>query len=490
MTARRTGVTRASTMCWVAPVLALLVIVAASCTGGGHESARSDTPDSPPPRPDRVALEASGGAATVHNTGSNAFAQSAPGLTSEERRAFVVGNNFFNDNWVTAPASTTARDGLGPVFNAQSCSSCHFKDGRGEPPTEQDPNANGLLLRLSVPGSDAHGGPNPHAAYGDQLQDTAINGVPAEGRIEITEREITGTYDDGTPYTLLDPSYEIAEPAFGPLGDDVMVSPRIAPPVFGTGLLEAIDAEDIEAIAATQTEDDGPISGRTNRVWSPVEQQMVLGRFGWKANVATVEEQTAAAFLGDIGITSRIHREQNCTPAQSACLAAPAGGTPDEPELTDSKLDRVVFYTRALAVPARRDVGDPVTDRGEQLFEELSCSTCHVPELRTGDTDIEPLSDQTIRPYTDLLLHDMGDGLADGRSDFDATGTEWRTPPLWGIGLTEAVNRHSRFLHDGRARDLTEAVLWHGGEAEQSQQGFLALDRSDRDALIAFLNSL
>ena len=465
------------------------MIVAASCTGGGHEAARGETPagtsDATP-----AELEASGGAATVHNTGANAFAQSAPGMTREQRRAFVVGNNFFNDNWVTAPASTTARDGLGPVFNAQSCSSCHFKDGRGSPPTEQDPAANGLLLRLSVPGTDPHGGPNPHPAYGDQLQDSAINGVPAEGSIRITEREITGTFDDGTPYTLIDPSYEIADPAFGPVGDDLMVSPRVAPPVFGTGLLEAITDEDIEAIAATQAADDGPISGRTNRVWSPVEQRTALGRFGWKANVATVEEQSAGAFLGDIGITSRVHATQNCTPVQLACLAAPPGAAPGETEITDSKLDRVVFYTRALAVPARRDVGETLADEGADLFEELSCSSCHVPELRTGTTDIEPLSDQTIRPYTDLLLHDMGEGLADGRSDFEASGSEWRTPPLWGIGLTKQVNRHTRFLHDGRARNLTEAVLWHGGEAEESQRGFLALDESDRDALITFLNSL
>lgn len=441
-------------------------------------------------RPDLVAAELraeSGGAATVDNTGANAFAQPSPGLSDEERRAFVVGNNFFNDNWVTAPASTTARDGLGPLFNAQSCSSCHFKDGRGAPPSDEDPEELGLLLRLSVPGEGEHGAPVPHPVYGGQLQDRAINDVSAEGTIAIDGREITGTFDDGTPYTLIDPRYSVADPAYGPLGDDTMISPRIAPPVFGAGLLEAVPDETLRELASLQADADGDVSGRLNMVWSPAAQAMTVGRFGWKANVATVEEQTAGAFHGDIGITSFLHPLQDCTPTQSACVAAPEGG---QPEISDDKLGRVVFYTRALAVPARRDVGEPVTDRGEQVFADLGCSACHTPELRTGDSDIEPLANQTIRPYTDLLLHDMGPGLADGRPDFGADGSEWRTAPLWGIGLTDEVNGHTRFLHDGRARDLSEAILWHGGEAQSARDGFLASSKDDRDALIAFLNSL
>ncbi len=429
----------------------------------------------------------SGGGATVDNVGANAFAQPSPGLSDEERRAFVVGNNFFNDNWVTAPASTTARDGLGPLFNAQSCSSCHFKDGRGAPPTQEDPEELGLLLRLSVPGDGEHGAPVPHPVYGGQLQDRAINDVPAEGVITIDGREISGTFDDGTPYTLVEPRYSVTDPAYGPLGDDTMTSPRIAPPVFGVGLLEAVPDETLRELASRQADAGGDISGRLNMVWSPATQAMAVGRFGWKANVATVEEQTAGAFHGDIGITSLLHPLQDCTPAQEACRAAPEGG---QPEITEDKLGRVVFYTQALAVPARRDVGEPATERGEQVFTELGCSACHVAELRTGDSDIEPLADQTIRPYTDLLLHDMGPGLADDRPDFDADGTEWRTAPLWGIGLTDEVNGHTRFLHDGRARDLSEAIIWHGGEAQAARDAYLSRSKDDRDALIAFLNSL
>lgn len=470
---------------------ALFALIAASCTGDkvGSIDAPERGGDAEIPA---AQLARSGGDASVDNTGANAFAQAAPGLDRQQRRAFVVGNNFFNDNWVTAPASTTARDGLGPLFNAQSCSSCHFKDGRGQPPTPENPKEKGLLLRLSVPGTDPHGGPNPHPVYGGQFQDQSIQGVPTEGRIDLTWREIPGSFDDGTPYVLTEPVYSLVDLGYGPLGDDVMLSPRIAPPVFGSGLLEAVPETTLKELVRRQAEGDDDVSGKLNMVWSPRTETLVPGRFGWKANVGTVEDQSAGAFHGDIGITSSLHPTQDCMPAQVECLAAPDGGTPNpgDPEITDEKLDRVVFYTRTLAVPNRRDIGLPETDRGSELFDQLQCSACHVRELRTGDTDVAPLSKQTIRPYTDLLVHDMGPGLADDRPDFLATGSEWRTPPLWGIGLTEAVNRHSRFLHDGRARNLTEAVLWHGGEAEASQKAFLALDKNDRSDLIAFLQSL
>ncbi len=462
-------------------VIALTLLIAA-CTDDPQAGVTTAAVDATPGE-----LAASGGGATVHNDGAQAFAQSVPGLDAEQRRAFAVGNNFFNDNWVTAPSSTTARDGLGPVFNAQSCSSCHFKDGRAEPPSGERPEELGLLLRLSVPGEGEHGQPLPDPTYGGQLQDRAINGVPAEGQIGIASEELHGTFDDGTPYTLVKPDYSVTDAAFGPLGKGVMISPRIAPPVFGAGLLEAVPEDQVRDLARRQEAADDGISGRVNLVWSPTAQAMALGRFGWKANVATVEEQTAGAFHGDIGITSRLHPLQDCTPVQTACAAAPTGG---DPEVSDEKLDRVVFYTRTLAVPARRDVGASDTDRGAELFDQLDCSACHVPELRTGGSDIDALSDQTIRPYTDLLVHDMGTDLADDRPDGQASGTEWRTAPLWGIGLTDEVNGHTRFLHDGRARDLNEAILWHGGEAQDARDGYLALSREDRDDLIAFLNSL
>ncbi len=465
----------------LAAVVALTLLIAA-CTDDAEHASSSTAVDPTP-----AELAASGGDATVDNAGAQAFAQPVNGLDADQQRAFVVGNNFFNDNWVTAPASTTARDGLGALFNAQSCSSCHFKDGRAEPPTVASPDELGLLLRLSVPGEDDHGGPLPHPVYGGQLQDRAVNGVPVEGTIELTTTEVRGAFDDGTPFTLQAPDYRVAEPGYGELASDTMISPRIAPAVFGVGLLEAVPESTVRQLAAAQADAGEGISGRPNEVWSPSTGAMALGRFGWKANVATVEEQTAGAFHGDVGITSWLHPDQDCTPAQRECLAAPDGGSP---EVSDDKLGRVVFYTRTLAVPARREVGDRATARGEELFEQLNCSACHVSELRTGEADVAALSDQTIRPYTDLLLHDMGPGLADGRPDGEANGAEWRTAPLWGIGLTDEVNGHTRFLHDGRARDLSEAILWHGGEAQDARDGFVALSRRDRDDLIAFLSSL
>jgi CxxC motif-containing protein (DUF1111 family) len=430
-----------------------------------------------------------------------------PGLDADGRRFFAVGNNFFNDNWVIAPSSTEGRDGLGPVFNAQSCSSCHFRDGRAQPPTGPDDPERGLLLRISVTDGDTVG---PHPVYGEQLQDRAIPDVPIEGTVEITYAEEPGTYDDGTPYALAVPTYTVRDAAGQPLGDDVLVSPRIAPPMFGVGLLELIPEEDVVAAADPDDADGDGISGRPayvddvepgsqaersgERDEEPDDEAVddtaepVLGRFGWKALEPTVEDQTAAAFRADIGVTNPLRPEQPCTDAQPECLAAPSGG---EPEVDDQKLGRVTFYSRTLAVPARRDVGRPQTDRGEEVFRSTGCASCHTESQRTGPSDTaEALGEQQIRPYTDLLLHDMGPGLADGRPEGAADGTEWRTPPLWGIGLTETVNRHTRFLHDGRARSLEEAVLWHGGEAAGAQERFRALPADDRRALIAFLESL
>ena len=202
----------------------------------------------------------------------------------------------------------------------------------------------------------------------------------------------------------------------------------------------------------------------------------------------TVEQQNASAFTGDIGITNRLFPEQPCTPAESECLAKPHGG---EPELDDLKLSRVTFYTRTLAVPARRDVRNDEVQKGEQLFRTAGCTSCHVSTQHTGDDgEVPALRRQTIHPFTDLLLHDMGPGLADGRPDNLATGSEWRTPPLWGIGLQSTVTGHTRFLHDGRARNLEEAILWHGGEAKAAQREFVEMPRVDRAALIAYLRSL
>ena len=426
-----------------------------------------------------------GGDLTRDDASKNAFGLAAPTLTNEERRLFEIGDSFFTKNWVTAPSSTKARDGLGPVLNAQACSSCHVLDGRGLTP-DGDDGGLGLLVRLSIPG-DAGGAPLAEPRYGGQLQDQSILGVPAEGRIEITYEPVRGAYDDGTPYVLRRPTYRISDLAFGPLVPGTMLGPRIAPQMVGMGLLEAVPTETILGLADPTDENDDGVSGRPNWIEDSRTGTRRLGRFGWKANVATVEEQTAGAFHGDIGITSPFHPEQDCTPVQRACRAAPQGGSP---EIQDEVLDAVTFYASTLAVPALRDVNDPEVRKGARLFEELGCAACHTSTLVTGTSTIPSLVDQTIHPYTDLLLHDMGPGLADGRPDVRATGREWRTAPLWGIGLVDEVNRRRDLLHDGRARTIEEAILWHGGEAERSRKQFLASAEANRNSIIRFLESL
>ena len=442
---------------------------------------------------DAPALEAGeerpGGDTTVFDRSANAFSLSARNMSFDRRQRFVVGNSFFNKNWVIAPSSTASRDGLGPTFNARSCSTCHFKDGRGRPP-EPGEEFIGLLLRLGVPGTDEHGGPLGAGPYGDQLQTQSIADVEVEGVPRVTYVEQPGSFADGEPYSLRVPTYRIDAPAHGPLPADLQVSPRVAPAMIGMGLLAAIPEADLLARADPDDRDGDGISGKPNYVWDVEAGAPALGRFGWKANQPTVLQQTAAAFLGDIGVTSSMFVDQNCPEGQTTCGAAKHGGTDVEAEIGDDLLADVTLYASTLAVPARREPDDPEVLRGKRLFAAIGCADCHTPRHVTGAADDPEVADQTIFPFTDLLLHDMGPALADGRPDFAATGSEWRTPPLWGLGLVETVNGHTTLLHDGRARSLLEAALWHGGEAEAARDQLLALPRDDRAALVRFLESL
>ena len=427
----------------------------------------------------------SGGDTTIGISSRSAFEMAAPNLNEEELDSFQYGNRLFNTNWVIAPASVKSFDGLGPLFNRVSCSGCHFKDGRGRPPLPGE-TMDSMLLRLSVAGTDPHGGPKPHPVYGEQLQERAIPGVPVEGLTQITYTELPGKYPDGSAYSLQQPAYTITKLGYGPLGE-IMISPRVSPPVFGLGLLEAIPLKTLQALEDPEDKNGDGISGRLNRVWNPQTKRMEAGRFGWKANKPTLRAQEAGAAAGDIGITSIVAPETDCTAAQKDCLNAPDGG---KPELRTSDLDKLEFYLRTLAVPARRNMDDPQTIQGELLFHQLACVSCHTPTLQTGPHKVKAIANQRIHPYTDLLLHDMGEALADHRPDFAATGSEWRTPPLWGIGLVPVVNKHSRYLHDGRARNLEEAILWHGGEAEQAKENFTKLNKAQREAVLKFLESL
>lgn len=428
-----------------------------------------------------------GGQASIYDATPNAFSQPAPGLERDQELLFFVGNSFFNQNWVTAPSSTEARDGLGPLFNARSCAGCHFKDGRGHPPGEGE-FGSGLLLRLSIHTRGTDGAYLPDPGYGGQIQDGGIEGVPREGRIVIEYEEVPGTFPDSSTFSLRRPRYRLEDVGYGPLTADVQVSPRVAPQMIGMGLLEAIPEEQIRALADPDDDDGDGVSGRPNEVWNAVEATTSLGRFGWKANVPSVRQQAAGAFLGDMGITTSIFPVEECTTVQGECAGSQRGG---DPEIADEDFDKVVLYASSLAVPAMRDAEDPTVREGARAFAQVGCPSCHVPTLRTGlDAAIPALSDQLIHPYTDLLLHDMGEGLADGRPDFEADGREWRTAPLWGVGLIPTVNRHSYYLHDGRARDLEEAILWHGGEAGGSRDRFMSLPAATREALIRFLESL
>lgn len=432
--------------------------------------------------------ELAGGATTVFESGARAFALSARNLDATHETDFFVGNSFFKKNWVIAPSSTTARDGVGPTFNARSCSACHFMDGRGRPPLDADEDMLSMLVRLSVPGVDEHGGPRPELNYGKQLQPNAIPGVPQEGRALVHWEELPGTYADGESFSLRRPTLEIVDLSFGPMAADVLMSPRVAPQMIGLGLLEALSESTILGFADPDDADGDGISGRPNYVWDIQANATVLGRFGWKANEPSLRQQIADAFHGDLGISSSLHPSDHCPASQSECAAAPSGGTP---ELAEDILASVITYSRLLAVPARREVGDPEVLAGRELFRAIGCADCHIPRLVTGELPGFPeVSSQVIWPYTDLLLHDMGEALADGRPDFKASGREWRTPPLWGVGLFGVVNDHTLYLHDGRARNLAEAVLWHGGEAEAARDAFVELGADQRSALLRFLQSL
>ncbi|CAI8890130.1 di-heme oxidoredictase family protein [Pseudomonas sp. IT-P260] len=440
----------------------------------------------------------SGGATTVRKTDQNAFSLPSANLPPSRRVDFSVGNSFFRSPWVIAPSTTTARDGLGPLFNTNACQNCHIKDGRGHPPAPDAANAVSMLVRLSIPDSPAYAnvieqlGVVPEPVYGGQFQDMAVPGVTPEGKVRVEYTPVPVRFKDGTEVELRKPVLQFAQLGYGPMHPDTRFSARVAPPMIGLGLLEAIPEDAILANAAAQAKENNGIKGRANRVWDDAQQKTVMGRFGWKAGQPNLNQQNVHAFSGDMGLTTSLRPFDDCTDAQTACKQAPNGNAPDgEPEVSDNILRLVLFYTRNLAVPARRGVNDEQVLAGKNLFFQAGCQSCHTPKYTTAANAAEPeLANQVIRPYSDLLLHDMGDGLADHRSEFQASGRDWRTPPLWGIGLTQAVSGHTQFLHDGRARNLLEAVLWHGGEAQQAQQQVLSFNAEQRAALLAFLNSL
>jgi CxxC motif-containing protein (DUF1111 family) len=432
-----------------------------------------------------------GGDTTVDTVGPRAFRSIAANADNDLEFDFLFGQRVFDVVW-DDKVITPAFDGLGPLFNRTACRECHEGNGRGQPPAYVGARLKSILVRISVPGQDAHGGPNPVPDYGDQLQDKAVPGITPEGQVIIEWEEIAGTYGDGTPYSLRKPTIKFVNLAYGDFPDDVMASARVAAPVIGLGLLQSIPEENLYALADPDDANGDGISGRVNIVWDAVDEEMAAGRFGWKANVPTVRHQSAGAALGDMGITTPLFAANLCEAVQEDCIAmvdktvAKVGA----PEIVPEIFEPLILYMTLLGVPQQRDADNPAVQRGEQLFRAVGCTGCHMPTQVAGDDTLPALAGQVFHPFTDLLVHDMGEGLADNRPDFGASGSEWRTAPLWGIGLTYDVGAFNFHLHDGRARSLSEAILWHGGEAEGRREAFRNMSKGQREDLLAFLGSL
>ncbi|CDX16889.1 conserved exported hypothetical protein [Mesorhizobium plurifarium] len=454
-------------------------------------------------KPEPFELMQGGAGTSEKDVNRDAFSQSSANITFEEEGTFKLGNALFRKNWVSSPSSTQASDGLGPLFNERACQNCHLKDGRGRPP-EGDAGSTSMFLRLArdagsaeeraaLAGHEALNFPDP--VYGSQLQELAVPGLKGEGRMRVDYQEQKVTLGDGAVVSLRKPSYTIENLGHGPLDPRTTLSPRLTPPMIGLGLIEQIAPADILAHADPDDRNSDGISGRPNIVRDELSGKVTLGRFGWKAQTASIRQQAADAFAGDIGISTPEMPKPwgDCTEAERDCLAMPNGvqqrlGTAEAPPPV---MDLVTFYSQNLAVPARRDLDRPDVLAGKKQFYEMGCIACHTPKFVTmRGTPNKAQAFQLIWPYSDFLLHDMGEGLADGQRVGEATGSEWRTPPLWGIGLTATVNGNSFYLHDGRARTLAEAILWHGGEGEKARDRFAGAPAADREALIKFLESL
>jgi len=448
-----------------------------------------------------------GGDTTVLLGPSPSLVLPAANLDDAGKAAFYAGKALATQPWVRAPTLTDARDGLGPLYHARSCLACHVKGGRGP---ASDPNGPGLatLVRLSRPGRGPHTEPIPDPVYGTQLQpqSTALShqlrgragadsyadqGVAIEANVRMSWTSQPFAYPDGTTLALQTPKLELSQWGYGPLEEDTRAALRHTPSLAGVGLIELIAQADLERAADPDDRDGDGISGRVNRVWDPEMRTMRPGRFGLKANQPSVRVQVAGALSGDMGLSSPVFPDQPCTALQPRCLAAPTGNDAEGFEVPESILASMVFFTMSIGVPPRRRPDDPLVMRGQGLFDTAGCGDCHTPRHVTGVDDQYPhLSEQDIWPYSDLLLHDMGPHLADGREDFLATGQEWRTPPLWGAGLARAMHARVGFLHDGRARTIEEAIVWHDGEALASRVRYAELGADDRRALVAFVRSL
>lgn len=411
----------------------------------------------------------------------------AQSLNSEDEDKHILGRSFFAIPWVEAPSATTARDGLGPLFSANTCIHCHPNNGAGVPTDKNGKITRSLVMRLSIDpkknsNSDAMKkyGFVPEPTYGGQLSLNGTSDTPYEGSVHVSYKEVTGKYDDGEKYTLRHPTYTIDNLQYGALHKDTNIAPHIALALVGLGAIEMIDEKDILAKEDINDSDGDGISGKANWVFNPETNATELGRFTWKAASVTVKHQTANAAYNDMSLSNPLYPGDNCTNAQEECLKAYKSAHAFD--LPMKRLDAIAYYLKTLKIPAQRKTAN--FTKGKEIFHRLGCISCHTPSYKLSDADI------TIYPYSDFLLHDMGDALSDGHTIFRAEPNEFRTPPLWGIGLYKKVSGEMALLHDGRARSIEEAILWHGGEALQSQLAFKALGKKERDMLVEFLKGI
>lgn len=436
-----------------------------------------------------------GGASTIADYSKNAFSHHAKNLDLKGQDDFLAGKVFFDVRWTPSPLAGSGRAGLGPTFNVTSCAFCHDLNSRGIGYTPEGFNIHmSLLFRFRQWNGNSFG---PHQDYGDQLNPAGSGGVPGEGFASVNFKEKYYQYPDGTPFQLRHPTFRISKMPFGPLGDQTTVSARVTPHLAGVGLIDNISEADLLQNADEWDGNGDGISGRAHWVHDIAKNRRAVGRFGWKAEQPNLHQQNAAAFLGDIGITSPLFPEQNCPLVQVECaeIAKTRSGAKASVELNAEALEKVTNFTQLLAVSQRRFYSDGQVQKGKALFQQARCTSCHVESFTTAhDTPYAVLNGQRIFPYSDFLLHDMGPDLADqslGAPELlDEFSREWRTPPLWGIGLIPLINGHSNLLHDGRARSIEEAILWHGGEAAPSRARFMDLHEDERAALIKFIESL
>jgi len=430
----------------------------------------------------------SGGKYFSSNKNKSLLLKPSHKLSDEEYDQFILGRSFFVIPWVEAPSATTARDGLGPLFNSNTCVSCHPRNGRGTLYNKNGNFARSLVARLSIPsnGSKEHEllktkmGFVPEPTYGAQVSINGVHGVPFEAKPDITYEELEVKFPDGEIDTILKPKYALSDKNYGELDPNTSITFRIAPSLHGLGLLEQISNEDILANVDEFDKNKDGISGKANMVYSPLTKKEELGKYTWKASAATVIEQVAGAANNDMGLTSSIFKMENCTDSQKECNEAPKPR--DAEDITDLRLNAIDFYLTNLKSYKPKE--DKEFKEGLEIFEQISCSACHITNFKTK-------SGLNVAPYSDLLLHDMGDGLSDGRSEFQASKNEWRTAPLWGLALHEKINKKKpRLLHDGRARNFQEAILWHGGEASNAKKAYMNLPKQTREKLIKFLERL